>query len=243
MISATHHNRPATRARLSLAMPFLALTSLALVSLSIAALPVSGAVAAPTGMATAGVTPAEVMSGACIDTSGVTVVVDFTDVGGQIEIGCASSDPATGRAALEAAGFMPTDSQPGLICAINANPNPCPATFEGSFWSYWHSSRDGEWTSYQVGADSSDPTPGEIEGWRYNDGSAGPGISPADAAATLPEAAEGTTDGLYDLAPIPAKSSVDPVLVITVVGLGAVVIVVATLLVVRSRRRRASGGN
>ena len=238
MISATHQNRPATKARLSVARSSLALASLALTSLSLAALPVSGAVAA-----TGGVTPAEVMSGACIDTSGVTVVVDFTDVGGQIEIGCASSDPATGRAALEAAGFMPTDSQPGLICAINANPNPCPATFEGSFWSYWHSSRDGEWTSYQVGADSSNPVAGELDGWRYNDGSSGPGVAPSAAAATLPEGAEGTTDGLYDLAPIPAKSSVDPVLVITVVGLGAVVIVVATLLVVRSRRRRASGGN
>src|SRR5690625_7998355 len=46
---------------------------------------------------------------------GVTVVVDFTDVGGEVETGCATGDPASGREALERAGFTPTDSVPGKI--------------------------------------------------------------------------------------------------------------------------------
>ena len=233
MIFPTHRNRHATSVRRSLAISFLALASLALIPLSIAAVPPSGAVAAPAGVTT----------GACIDTSGVTVVVDFTDIGGQIEIGCASSDPATGRAALEAAGFTLTDSQSGLICAINANPNPCPATFEGSFWSYWHSSRDGEWTSYQVGADSSNPVAGELDGWRYNDGSAGPGVAPSAAAeaVTPPGGEDAETPVLPSPMPTPWLS-INPTLLI-MIGAGAVFVIAVIVLIVRSRRRRAVGGD
>lgn len=43
----------------------------------------------------------------CGTTEGVTVVVDFTDLGGSIEVGCAEGDPASGREALESAGFTP----------------------------------------------------------------------------------------------------------------------------------------
>src|SRR5680860_152638 len=106
--------------------------------------------------------PASASEGACSDGSGVTVVVDATDIGGSIVIKCAAGAQATGRSALEAAGFTPTDSQPGMICAIDAQPDPCPTTFDGSYWSYWHGSPGGAWISYQVGADSSHPVPGEI---------------------------------------------------------------------------------
>lgn len=117
---------------------------------------------------------------ACAD--GVTVVVDFTDLGGEVEVGCADGDPATGRDALESAGFTPTDSMPGMICAIDANPDPCPEEFDGSFWAYW-TTEDGEWVSHTAGADGTDPAPGDVEGWRYNDGTTGPGLSPDEAAA------------------------------------------------------------
>jgi hypothetical protein len=181
----------------------------------------------------------------CIDAGGVAVVVDFTELGGAVEVGCATSDPDSGRAALESAGFHPADSQPGLLCAIDSLPDPCPKTFQGSFWSYWHSTPDGEWTSYQVGADASHPVPGTLEGWRYNDGTTGPGIAPADVrqpsatVATTPPAASDPAPGKPAAAP-----AADTALPLAIGGLGiAVVAIAAAVLIGRSRRRRKSGND
>jgi hypothetical protein len=185
----------------------------------------------------AGVPPAMASSpaGACTGEDGVTVVVDFTDTGGDILAGCAPLDPSTGREALEAAGFTITESQPGLICAIDARPDPCPKTFDGSFWSYWHSTGAGDWTSYSVGADSSDPVPGELEGWRYNDGSVGPGVAPQEVAASLsPTSAEPTANNPE---PAPASASANDALLIGGAGIGALAILACVLLLLRSRRR------
>ena len=190
--------------------------------------------------------------GPCVDDGGVTVVVDFTDLGGDIVARCASVDPDTGRAALEAAGFTATDSQPGMICAIDAAPDPCPATFEGSFWSYWHGAAEGDWIAYQVGADSSDPLAGEIEGWRYNDGSTGPGIAPADVLVTDVAATDGAATGVAATdaapaevtvtasAPAPASDSADQLVVLTTIGVAALIAVLVSVFLVRSRNRRAS---
>lgn len=115
---------------------------------------------------------------ACVGDEGVSVVVDFTDLGGGIEVGCAEGAPDSGREALEAAGFAPEDSMPGMICAIDSQPDPCPEEFDGNFWSYWHAA-DGDWESYMVGADEAEPAPGDIEGWRYSTGEEGPQVLPA----------------------------------------------------------------
>lgn len=168
---------------------------------------------------------AQAQTTGCEDPSGVTVVVDFTEVGGGIETGCAVSDFETGRTALEAAGFTLTDSQPGLICAINSLPDPCPETFEGSFWSYWYGEPGGEWASYMTGADTSSPAPDQVEGWRYNDGSAGPGIAPPAPGAGVP-AEDGPVDDVVETEPQAAVAqdntvalAVGGVLLVGVLGL------------------------
>lgn len=150
--------------------------------------------------------------------------------------GCAKGDPATGRDALEAAGFVATDSQPGMICAINAQPDPCPATFEGSYWSYWSATTDGDWTSYQVGADSSDPAQGAIEGWRYNDGSVGPGIAPADVAGAQIQASSSTTSEATSSST--ASDAGSNIVLYTAIGLAVMLAVLAAVFVLRSRSRR-----
>ena len=182
--------------------------------------------------------PASASEGACSEEGGVTVVVDFTDLGGGIVAGCASGDPVTGRSALEAAGFVATDSQPGMICAIDAQPDPCPATFEGSYWSYWHGPAGGDWVSYQVGADSSDPVQGEIEGWRYNDGSTGPGIVPGNVADMERLTAPTTT--VDEPSSSPASTTTDDIVLFTALGFAAVIAVLVILFLARSRRRGAS---
>lgn len=175
---------------------------------------------------------------ACEPGQGVTVVVDFTDLGGDLQIGCAKGDPANGREALEAAGFKPVDSQPGLICTINSQPDPCPTEFTGSFWSYWHADASGDWQSYMVGADSSDPAVGELEGWRYSDGTAGPTISPADAAAALPAETPTQDSGDQPVTTTTSSGALGDVLLYSTIAFAVAVIVVIGLLVLRSRRKQ-----
>lgn len=201
-----------------------------------------------------------VPSGPCPDEDGVTVVVDLTDLGGEVAVGCAPGDPASGTAALTAAGFTEARDGAGMICAVAGQPDPCPATFEGQYWSYWSGEPGGEWTSYSVGSDQSDPAPGTVEGWRYFDGSAGPTIDPpapgtagsgdaeeparADATdETADEAAGGAEDGADATAGSDAGAddgsgtSPAPFLVAL-----AAVAVVATAGVVAARRRRDGNG-
>ncbi len=122
--------------------------------------------------------PAGGPEGPCEPASaGVTVVVDLTFFdGGEILQGCAPGDPGSGLDALRGAGFdvITQSSDFGeFVCAIEGMPElACDQPFEGQFWGYFAGNADGTWTSYQVGADTSDPAPGAVEGWAYSDGSA-----------------------------------------------------------------------
>ena len=126
----------------------------------------------------------------------VTVVVDFTDLGGQVESGCATPG-TTGSAALLEAGFTDTRDDFTMICAINAQPDPCPAEFTGSYWSYWYAA-DGAWQSYLEGSDTAVTAAAGIEGWRYSDGSAGPQVALPGATGDEPVAEEPTEEATPD---------------------------------------------
>ncbi|WP_372593860.1 hypothetical protein [Actinotalea sp.] len=102
-----------------------------------------------------------------------------------------------GREALQQAGFVDTRDDSGLICAIDSQPDPCPAEFTGSYWSYWHAEQGGEWETYMEGSDTAVPAAGSVEGWRYFDGSAGPTAMTAvttEATDEATEAAEATDE-------------------------------------------------
>jgi hypothetical protein len=135
------------------------------------------ALAAATVIAEAPFQPAH--AAACSGTTGVTVVVDFTALGGGIQTGCDTGDPTTGLAALTGAGFSYAfvPRFPGFICRINALPNPCNNAPATAYWSYWHASPHGTWSYSTVGAGSYDPPQGSVEGWAFGAGTA-PGISP-----------------------------------------------------------------
>ena len=175
---------------------------------------------------------------------GVTVVVDFTDLGGELETGCAT-DPATGIEALQQAGFTDTRDPAGMICAINARPDPCPETFAGSYWSYWYGGTDGTWQVWMEGADTSVPAAGGFEGWRYSDGSTGPSVLPVDlraqstdeSAAVSGDDADDVTDA-GNLVPEAAQPWV-----FAVVGIGAVAAVAAVGVgLIRRSGRGSSNG-
>ncbi|MEV0392077.1 hypothetical protein [Polymorphospora rubra] len=139
---------------------------------------------------TAGLTIAEpapraAYAAACTGTTGVTVVVDFTALGGSIEVRCAPGDPATGLAALQGAGFAVTGTARwglAFICRLDGLPTaatePCVNTPPASaYWSYWHAPAGGSWSYSTLGATSYNPAPGTVEGWSFGSGAA-PGISP-----------------------------------------------------------------
>jgi hypothetical protein len=125
---------------------------------------------------------------ACSGTSGVTVVVDFGSLGGGVRVSCAPGDPASGLSALSGAGFGYSfvPRQPGLVCQINAKPDPCNGAPTNAYWSYWHASRGGSWSYSTVGAGSYDPRAGTVEGWAFGAGGR-PGVAPPAAAAPPPQ--------------------------------------------------------
>ncbi len=111
---------------------------------------------------------------------GVWVVVDARAAGGSLSTRCATGSPADGLAALQQARhtytFVPRI--PGMVCTIDARPDPCNGAPASAYWSYWYAEAGGSWTYATVGAGARTPPPGSVEGWRFGDGSAPPGTAP-----------------------------------------------------------------
>jgi hypothetical protein len=101
----------------------------------------------------------------------VAVVVDFRQLGGAVQTGCAQGDPTTGLQALGRAGFSDTPRpRDGLICQIDARP-ACTDTTSTAYWSYWYRAPgSSHWVYASEGAGTHDPKPGSTEAWVWQDG-------------------------------------------------------------------------
>jgi hypothetical protein len=145
--------------------PLVALTTLSVLAAGLVA----------TGSAAAG--PA--YAAACSGQKGVTVVADFTRLGGKVKTACDPGHPATGLAALTGAGFTYTfvPRQPGFVCTIDKKPSPCNGAPATAYWSYWHAKPHGKWVYSSLGAGSYHPAAGTVQGWAFGAGQP-PGISP-----------------------------------------------------------------
>ena len=110
--------------------------------------------------------------GHCPDADGVTVVIDFQELGGDTIIRCAPGDQETGHSALVNAGIEIEGTNrwgESFICRIEGKPGPedepCIDTPPASaYWSYWHAPNDGAWTYSQWGVMNRTPPPGSFEG-------------------------------------------------------------------------------
>ncbi|MCR6486916.1 hypothetical protein M8542_29215 [Amycolatopsis sp. OK19-0408] len=191
------------------------------------------------GASFAGAAPASATGadGSCADGAGVTVVVDFGDLGPAPLIRCAAGTPANGVAALQDAGFELAGSQKyglAVACRINGKPGPDVESCAGmpsatAYWSYWHATAGGTWQSSQEGAQTAKPAPNSFEGWAFarpksaNDLPAPPRVAPVrQAAAPAPApASEGSS--------FPWGLVIGAVVIVLVGGAGIVV----------ARRRRA----
>jgi hypothetical protein len=123
----------------------------------------------------------------CSGSTGVTVVVDLSAFGQGVRVGCAAGAPATGLAAMQAAGFTTTGTTQygdAFVCRIDDEPDPteqsCKSTPPANaYWAYYHAKPgDKTWTFSTVGASSFKPAPGTIDGWAFG-ASAVPSVTPA----------------------------------------------------------------
>ncbi|SHJ33949.1 hypothetical protein SAMN05421803_105164 [Nocardiopsis flavescens] len=116
------------------------------------------------------------LPGHCPDGNGVTVVVDFQELGGDTIVRCAVGDQETGHSALKNAGIEITGTNrwgEAFICRIEGRPGPesepCIDTPPASaYWSYWHAPNGGAWTYSQWGAMNRKPPLGSFEGWSFS---------------------------------------------------------------------------
>ncbi|WP_372667229.1 hypothetical protein [Amycolatopsis kentuckyensis] len=187
----------------------------------------------------AGAAPASAADGACAEGAGVTVVVDFGDLGPQPLIRCAPGTPANGIAALQEAGIDVAGSQKyglAVACRIDGKPGPDVESCAGmpsatAYWSYWHASAGGKWESSQEGAQTSKPAANGFEGWAFarpksaDDLPSPPRVAPVRQAATpAPAPAPAEQGGSF-----PWGLVIGAVVIVVVAGAGIVV----------ARRRRA----
>lgn len=112
--------------------------------------------------------------GVCTDADGVTVVVDFHELGGGVNVRCAPWTPGmTGFGALQAAGINHQTAVrfPGFLCKIAGQPadDRCIDTSPASaYWSYWVAPRGGSWCYANWGAGNRQVPRGGVEGWSFS---------------------------------------------------------------------------
>ncbi|MGW4482279.1 hypothetical protein ACWEOE_00425 [Amycolatopsis sp. NPDC004368] len=117
--------------------------------------------------------PGKGTAGYCPDATGVTVVVDFQDLGGDTLIRCAPGPQANGVAAMQNAGLdLAGVGKYGLalICKIEGKPadQSCSGMPpENASWGFWTATNGGKWASSQVGVQSWQPPAGSFEGWSF----------------------------------------------------------------------------
>jgi hypothetical protein len=131
--------------------------------------------------------PATLATAAPDSCTGVWVVVDPGDSGGEPVAVCATAHQS-GTAALESAGFVIGRSD-SMLCQINAQPADC-VVKSTAYWSYWHADPTdtgyADWAYSSKGPDSYQPAPGAAEGWRFGDGTAPPRLKPPSLASPAP---------------------------------------------------------
>jgi len=136
--------------------------------------------------------PAPAQAATCSSAKGVSVVVDFHELGGGVQTFCdVNGAGKTGDAQLRDAGHELTyvQRQPGFICRIDGKPadDPCVNTPPSdAYWSLWWSDgKSGKWTYSSQGAGSLEvPEGGYVAmSWQGSGSKSPPGIAPTPHAA------------------------------------------------------------
>lgn len=113
---------------------------------------------------------------ACRGASGVTVVVDFAELGGGVTAGCAPN--GGGRSAVEVfrdAGYsLEYSTQPGMngyVCKVQGKPADGDCAANDTFWSLWWSDgRSGRWVFASRGVGVLEVPDGGYLAWAWHEG-------------------------------------------------------------------------
>lgn len=150
--------------------------------------------------------------GFCPDDDGVTVVVDFQQLGGETIVRCApGTEPRTGLEVLADAGLQVEGVQrwgDGFVCRIEDRPSlteqlavvdddgyreTCLDTPpQSAYWGYWRASNGADWEFSSLGANSATSAPGGFEGWSFSLDAGGDNPAPR-IAPERPAGTEGVT--------------------------------------------------
>jgi hypothetical protein len=141
--------------------------------------------------------PAPAQAATCSSAHGVSVVVDFNQLGGGVQTGC--DRDGAGESAwtqLEHVGFSltPVQRQPAFVCRVNGLPgadsDPCVNTPPSdAYWSLWWSDgRSEKWTYSSLSAASLKVPEGGYVGlsWQGQAAQAKPGAKPSAHSTSRP---------------------------------------------------------
>lgn len=164
--------------------------------------------------------PAAAQASTCATAHGVTVVVDFHQLGGGVQTGCdAGGGGRTAAAQLTDVGHVLTyaQRQPGFVCRVDGAPSsdPCVNTPpDDAYWSLWWSDGiSGTWSYSSAGVGSLQvPDGGYVAlSWQSGTGRAEPGVAPKahPAASPSPSASSHPTASATPQ-PSPTPASTNP---------------------------------
>ncbi|MEV0611701.1 ABC transporter substrate-binding protein [Nonomuraea sp. NPDC050404] len=176
--------------------------------------------------ASAMIDPSKGKPGFCQDGTGVTVVVDFQQLGGTTIVRCnPQPERGTGLDALKGAGFQIAGVQrwgEAFICRIENRPSAVekiPVTGNenymeacidtppaAGYWSYWHAGNNCAWKYSQWGVKNRDFVAGGFEGWSFSLNATAETNPKPRIAAVRP----GTEGGSCDTPDEPAPTTNDP---------------------------------
>lgn len=144
------------------------LTGLAGAAVLVAA---AAGIGAPPAPAVAGVAAVA----ACPGSTGVTVIVDYNEIGGPTRAGCdADGGGESAARVFPAAGFdlEYEPRQPGYVCRVTGLPTDRPCLAEDSFWSLWWSDgKSGRWVFSTQGVSGLSVPDGGYLAFSWHEGS------------------------------------------------------------------------
>jgi hypothetical protein len=140
-------------------------------------------------------TAAPAHAAACPTGAGVTVVVDFNQLGRGVQEKCDGSGGGDSAASLFSSNGFPltyAQRQPGFVCRVSGVPtsDPCVNTSPtNAYWGlYWSDGKSGTWSYSSLGAASLRiPDGGYVAfSWKQGSAAAPPSTSPTAHASTQP---------------------------------------------------------
>jgi hypothetical protein len=129
---------------------------------------------------------------ACPGATGVTVIVDYNEIGGPTRAGCAPDGGGDSAAqAFSDAGFSLEyhPRQPGYVCKVTGLPTDRPCLENNSFWSLWWSAgKSGRWVFSNQGVGGLTVPDGGYVAFAWHEGAGN--AQPPDVVPTAHETPE-----------------------------------------------------